>query len=124
LKGFRGGQWRLRKGTVELFKWIREKNHEIWIYTNSYTGCEVIASWFQDCGIPVDGVINQDVHDQKRDEQDLIGEFEKKPSRFRIDLHFDDYDDFAEKERIYGIDPKDSSWTDKVKKHIKEKSKR
>ena len=124
LKGFRGGEWRLRKGTVELFKWIREHNHEIWIYTNSYTSWEYIASWFQDCGIPVDGVVNQAVHDQKSNEQDPIGGFEKNPSRFGIDLHFDDVDDFAEQERIYKIDPLDSFWTDRVKQQINEKTKR
>ena len=68
-------------------------------------------------------MINQVVHDERKDEQDLIGEFEKNPSRFGIDIHFDDFDDFAEKEYIYKIDPKDSSWTDKVKQGINEKSK-
>jgi len=121
LKGFRGDEWRLRKGTVELFKWIREHNHEIWIYTNSYTGRKVLASWFQDCGVPVDGVINQVVHDQKRNEQDPKCQLEKNPKWFGIDLHFDDLDELAEQERIYKIDPLDSSWIDRVKQHINEK---
>jgi hypothetical protein len=123
LKGFRRGKWRLRKGTVELFKWIRGHNHEIWIYTNSYTGWNDIVSWFQDCGISVDGVINQIVHDQKRNEQDPKCEIEKNPKWFRIDLHFDDLDELAKQERIYKIDPLDSAWTDKVKKYINEKTK-
>jgi phosphoserine phosphatase len=42
LKGFRGGKYRLRKATVELFKWVREHNHEIWIYTNSYRGWKAL----------------------------------------------------------------------------------
>jgi phosphoserine phosphatase len=46
LRDFRGGDWHLRKGTVELFKWIREQNHEIWIYTNSYRGWKALDSWF------------------------------------------------------------------------------
>jgi phosphoserine phosphatase len=33
LRGFRGEKERLRKGTVDLFIWIREQNHEIWIFT-------------------------------------------------------------------------------------------
>ena len=123
LKGFRGGQWRLRKGTVELFKWIREHNHEIWIYTNSYTGWTDIASWFQDCGISVDGVINQIVHDQKRDEQDPKCQLEKNPKWFGIDLHFDDLDGLAEQQCIYKIDPVDSFWTDRVKQLIIKKTK-
>jgi hypothetical protein len=123
LKGLRGGQWRLRKGTVELFKWIREHNHEIWIYTNSYTGWRDIAFWFNDCGIPVDGVINQIIHEQKRNEQDPRCELEKNPKWFGIDLHFDDFDELAAQERIYKIDPRDSFWTEKVKQHINNKSK-
>jgi hypothetical protein len=122
LKCFRGGNWRLRKGTVELFKWIRKHHYEIWIYTNSYTGWTDIASWFLDCGIPVDGVINQIVHDQKRNEQNLKCQIEKNPKWFGIDLHFDDLDELAEQESIYKIDPVDSSWADKVKQHINEKT--
>ena len=121
LKGFRGVEEHLRKGTVELFKWIREHYHEIWIYTNSYRGWKALDSWFQDCGIPVDGVINQIVHDQKRNEQDPKCQLEKNPKWFGIDLHFDDLLELAEQERIYKIDPKDYSWTDKVKQHINEK---
>ena len=123
LKGFRGGQWRLRKGTVELFKWIRERNHEIWIYTNSYRGWKALESWFQNCGIPVDDVINQFAHEQKRNEQDRKCTLGKNPEWFGIDMHFDDLDELAEQERIYYIDPLDSSWTDKVKQYIDEKNK-
>jgi hypothetical protein len=123
LKGFRGDEERLRKGTVELFKWIREQNHEIWIYTNSYRGWKDLDSWFQDCGIPVDGVINQVVHDQKRDEQNQKCKLEKNPEWFGIDLHFDDSEELAEQERIHKIDPLDSSWTDRVKQCINEKTK-
>jgi hypothetical protein len=123
LEGFRGGKWRLRKGAVELFEWIREHDHEIWIYTNSYTGWTDIASWFQNCGIPVDGVINQIVHDQKRNAQDPKCDLEKNPKWFGIDLHFDDLDELAKQGRIYKIDPLDFAWTDKVKKYINEKTK-
>jgi len=122
LAGFRGEKERLRKGTVELFKWIREQNHEIWIYTNSYRGWMDLGSWFQDCGISVDGVINQIVHDRKREEQNQKCQLEKNPEWFGIDLHFDDSDELAEQERICKIDPLDSSWTDRVKLYIKVKS--
>ena len=121
VKGFRGDEERLRKGTVELFKWIREQNHEIWIYTNSYRGWKSLDSWFQDCGIPVDGVINQIVHEQKRSEQDQKCILEKNPKWFGIDLHFDDLDELAEQEGIYKIDTLDFSWTDRVKQQINEK---
>ena len=118
LKGFRGDEERLRKGTVELFKWIRKQNHEIWIYTNSYRGRKSLKTWFHDCGIPVDGVIDQIVHDQKRYEQDRTCILDKNPEWFGIDLHFDDLDELAEQERINKIDPLDSSWTDTVKQLI------
>ena len=82
-----------------------------------------LDSWFQDCGIPVDGVINQFVHEQKRNEQDLKCKLEKNPKWFGIDLHFDDLDELAEQEGIYRIDPLDASWTYKVKQYIVEKNK-
>jgi phosphoserine phosphatase len=121
LKGFRGDEERLRKGTVELFKWIREQNHEIWIYTNSYRGRKALESWFQNCGIPVDGVINQFAHEQKRNEQDKQCRLEKNPKLFGIDLHFDDSSDLAEQEGVYKIDATDPFWTDTVKQYINEK---
>jgi hypothetical protein len=123
LRGFRGNKEHLRKGTVELFKWIRQQNHKIWIYTNSYRGRKALESWFQDCGIPVDGVINQIIHEQKRSEQGRKCTLGKNPEWFEIDMHFDDLDELAEQERIYYIDPLDSFWTDKVKQYIDEKSK-
>jgi len=123
LKGFRGDKERLRKGTVELFKWLRQQNHEIWIYTNSYRGRNALDSWFQECGIPVDGVIDQIVHDQKRHEQDQTCKLEKNPKWFGIDLHFDDLDELSKQERIYKIDPLDSSWVDSVKLCINKKIK-
>lgn len=120
LKGFRGGEERLRRGTVELFKWIREQNHEIWIYTNSYRGWKELDSWFQDCGIPVDGVINQVVHDEKRNEQGRMSALGKNPEWFGIDLHFDDLDELAEQKGVCKIDPLDASWTDTAKQYINE----
>ena len=119
LRGFRGEKERLRKGTVELFKWIREQNHEIWIYTNSYRGRKALESWFKDCGIPVDGVIDQIVHEQKRNEEDRMIKLEKNPEWFGIDLHFDDLDELAGQEGVCKIDPLDASWTDTVKQYIK-----
>ena len=118
LKGFRGEKERLRKGTVELFNWIREQNHEIWIYTNSYRGRRSLEAWFQECGLPVDVVIDQIVHDQKRSEQDPKCKLEKNPEWFGIDLHFDDLDELANQKRICKINPLDASWTDKVKQYI------
>ena len=121
LRGFRGDKERLRKGTVELFRWIRVQNHEIWIYTNSYRGWKALNSWFHDCGIPVDGIITQIIHDEKKYEQDRSCTQEKNPEWFGIDLHFDDLDELARQECICKIDPLDSVWTDRVKHFINEK---
>ena len=35
LPGFREESEYLRKGTVDLFHWVREQGHEIWIYSIS-----------------------------------------------------------------------------------------
>ena len=118
LKGFREGEEFLRKGTVELFKWIRSLEHEIWIYTNSYRGFKALETWFNECGIPVDKVINQIIHDEKKFERDKSFKPDKNPDWFGIDMHFDDLDSLAEQEKIYKIDPLDSDWVNKVKSYI------
>jgi hypothetical protein len=123
LKGFRGGEERLRKGTVELFNWIRERNHEIWICTNSYRGRRALECWFKDCGIPINGVIDQIVHEQKRNAKGRMYKLEKNPKWFGIDLHFDDLDELVVQEGICKINPFDSAWTDTVKQFIKETQK-
>ena len=98
-----------------MFKWIRAQNHEIWIYTNSYRGRVSLKAWFEECGMPVDAVIDQIIHDQKRSEKDQRCTLEKKLEWFGIDLHFDDLDELAEQVHICKIDSLDSSWTDTVK---------
>lgn len=118
LKGFRKDQDYLRKGTIELFKWIRLKNHEIWIYTNSYRGFKELKRWFDECGIPVDKVINQVLHDEKKLENDCNLTPEKNPNWFDIDMHFDDSDELAQQGNVYKVDPLDLNWVEQVKQYI------
>ena len=78
LNGFREDSEYLRKGTREIFQWIRSLEHEIWIYTNSYRGFKALEKWFNDCGLPVDKVINQVIHDDMKFQKDIYDQQEGK----------------------------------------------
>ena len=55
----------LRKGTIKLFSHCKNLNHEIWIYTTSFRNPIYIKRLFWLYGIQLDGIINQDIHNQK-----------------------------------------------------------
>lgn len=79
---------RIRLGTIVLFKKLRAKNHKIYIYTTSYRTKIKIKFMFLSYGIPVDFVINQQLHDKRvRKKGKNISKF---PPEFDIDIHIDD----------------------------------
>jgi hypothetical protein len=86
-----GIEERLREGTKDLMEQLKGRGCEIWIYTNSYRGRSDLMAWFSRCGLPVAGVVNQQLHDLKRSEPGAPavgpGKF---PPLFAIDLHIDD----------------------------------
>ncbi len=121
LPGFRDDRERLRLGTSQLFRWLRSEGHEIWIYTNSYRGFKDLARWFTACRLPVDEVINQIKHDEKRFELDPRVRVDKNPAWFDIDLHFDDLIELSSDSRIEIIDPSDSEWVARVMQIVGQK---
>ena len=121
IPGFRIDSEYLRLGTVELFRWIRTQNHQIYLYTNSYRGFKNLSDWFFECGIPVDKVINQVVHDEMRMKKGAGIRTQKVPLWFEIDMHFDDLDELADEERIYQVLPNDEYWVETVKKFVADK---
>lgn len=67
---------RIRLGTIVLFKKLRTENHKIYIYTTSYRSKIKIKLMFLSYGIPVDFVINQQLHDQRiRKKGKIISKF-------------------------------------------------
>jgi hypothetical protein len=79
---------KIRLGTIELFKELRNKGHRIYIYTTSFRSAAKIKLTFYSYGVPVDIVINQQRHDrQLKEDKTRTSKF---PPAFNIDVHVDD----------------------------------
>jgi hypothetical protein len=78
----------LRKGTIELFKEIKNRKHKIYIYTTSCRSESRIKWMFYSYGIPVDFIINQQKHQKKIRKLDI--HCSKFPPIYHIDIHVDD----------------------------------
>jgi FMN phosphatase YigB (HAD superfamily) len=82
------GLEKIRLGTIELFKELRDEGHRIYIYTTSFRSTTKIKLTFYFYGIPVDAAINQQRHDrQLRENKTRTSKF---PPAFDIDVHVDD----------------------------------
>jgi hypothetical protein len=111
---------RLREGTRELMGALVQRGCEIWIYSNSFRGRKELLQWFAACELPVANVVNQQLHDQKREELGLTslrpGKF---PPWFGIDLHVDDSVELEEDARQHGfkvvrVAADDANWVSTV----------
>jgi phosphoserine phosphatase len=74
---------KIRLGTIELVKQLRNRKHKIYIYTSSFRPKFYIKFLFYTYGIPIDFVINQQLKVHKINTS-------KFPPAFNIDLHIDD----------------------------------
>lgn len=108
---------RIRKGTIHLFRELRSRGHNIYIYTTSLRPTLKARLIFFSYGIPVDRVINQRCHDRKLKENRR--RCSKFPPAFGIDIHIDDSpglkiegDKFNFKTII--IDEEDLNWSCKI----------
>lgn len=114
---------RLRLGTVELMKYIREQNIQLWIYDNSDLPERYIRGLFLCYGIKLDQVVNAERHwkDVQANRTETMPS--KYPSRYHIDLHVDDDLSIAQSGKVYGfrvfiVKGQDDEWTEKIKKEI------
>jgi hypothetical protein len=111
---------RLRKGTGDLLLALHAQGWEILIYSNSYRGKSEVAEWFAECGLPICGVVNQQLHDQKKLEMGSLDQRSAKfPPWFNVDLHVDDSLEVVADGRQFGFDvvrvqPDDVNWTQMV----------
>jgi hypothetical protein len=80
----------LQLGSIRLIKELRQKGHEVWIYTSSQHGLVYIKMWLCLYGIRVDGIINPKVHFDNKNHLNFSCRPSKYPPAFGIDLHFDD----------------------------------
>lgn len=115
---------KLRFGTVELMKFIREQNMQLWIYTTSYRSERYIRGFFRCYGIKLDRIVNGSKHYTDVQAGRAEGMPSKYPSKYRIDLHIDDDVTVAQNGKVYGfnvflVGSQDDAWTDKIKREIK-----
>lgn len=111
----------LRKGTIELFKEIKNRKHKIYIYTTSYRSESRIKWMFYSYGISVDFIINQQKHQKKIRKQNIY--CSKFPPMYNIDIHIDDSIGVEMEGEKYGfktiiISEKDEKWTQVILNEI------
>jgi hypothetical protein len=107
----------IRKGTIHLFKELRSRDHNIYIYTTSFRPELKTKLMFLSYGIPVDRVINQRCHDRVLRENKT--RYSKFPPAFGIDLHIDDspglqIEGAKHNFRTMIIDENDLTWGDRI----------
>ncbi|TFF29748.1 hypothetical protein [Mucilaginibacter psychrotolerans] len=78
----------IRKGTVMLFKTLKQRGYTVGVYTTSHRSYSHIKLLFLLNGFPVDFVINQKQHSLKLSGSGI--HCSKYPLAFNIDLHIDD----------------------------------
>lgn len=104
----------LRQGTIRLFHQLRRDGHQIWIYTTSCRNVLYIKRLFWAYGFRLDGVINQDIHDQH-----AAGFSSKYPPAFGIDILVDDSPGVKAEGEKYGfrtiiVEPADDNWDNTI----------
>lgn len=114
---------KLRLGTVELMRYIREQKIQLWIYTNSDRSERYIKGLFRCYGIKLDQVVNAERHMREVQANKTEGMPSKYPSKYHIDLHIDDDTAVAQNGKDYGfhvfiVREQDDEWTEKVKTEI------
>jgi hypothetical protein len=117
-------RWRypelLRHGTRELMRELHRRGHRLWIYTTSYRPPGYLHRWFRRTGVRLEGVVNQDRHEQVVGRMTFRGYPPSKyPPAFGIDLHIDDSEGVAIEGRQHGfrvlvVAPDDAEWVARV----------
>ena len=109
---------KIRKGTIELFRTLKDENHNIGIYTTSFRSFIKIKLTFLLYGCAVDFIINQQKHTQAmRKNQKQASKY---PPIFGIDIHVDDSLGVAMEGNEYNfqtiiVGENQENWTDYIK---------
>lgn len=78
----------IRKGTIQLFKELESRGHEIWIYTTSFRSPNYLKRTFKSYGLHPKGIINEEINQKQLKKHNCTAS--KNPKLFGIDLHIDD----------------------------------
>jgi hypothetical protein len=96
----------------------------LWIYTTSYRSSRYLRGWFRSFGIPLEGVVNQGLHEREmRRYGSSFYPPSKYPPAFGIDLHVDDSEGVAIEGkkfnfRVLVVSPDDPNWTTRIMDYV------
>ena len=104
---------RLRRGTKWLFRHLKARGHQIWIYTTSCRSEKYISRLFYTYGLNLDGIVNLDRHNLK------TPPCSKYPPAFGIDLLIDDSPGVEQEGRTHGfpviiVSPDNPDWAERL----------
>lgn len=107
----------IRKGTIQLFKELENKGHEIWIYTTSFRSPRYLRRTFNSYGLHPSKIINEKINQKELKKHNCTAS--KNPKLFGIDLHIDDSKGVEIEGEKYGfetviIEFEDKGWVSKV----------
>ena len=114
---------RTRAGTIELFKKLRSKKWEIWIYTTSYRSVWQIKKTFIAHGLKTTRIINGKISQDTLKKHNCYAS--KNPKLFGIDLHVDDLEGVKMEGEKYQfetliVDLKEQNWINLVLQRIEQ----
>jgi nicotinamidase-related amidase len=115
----------LRLGTPHLLEQLRQHGHSIWIYTTSGRSPGYVKRWLRFYSICVEGVINQEQHDEVVRPRNFRRHPSKYPPAFGIELHVDDSAGVGMEGAELGfrtviVSPDDQSWSERVLAAVEE----
>lgn len=119
----------LRKGTIELIKYLKDNNINVWVYTTSYRSERYIKGLFKCYGITFDNIINGQKHQIEVQAGKTDPMPSKYPGKYRIALHIDDDISVAQNGNVYGfkvftVGEQDDMWVNKIIEQVEKIRKR
>ena len=116
---------RLRLGTPDLIRMLREEGCEVWVYTSSFRSERYIKTLFRLYHVKFDGIVNGDRHLREVQGNKKERLPQKLPSKYRISLHIDDETVVCTNGRAYGfnvyqLEAQDDEWKEKIIERVRE----
>lgn len=114
---------RLRFGTRDLIRQLRDEGFEVWVYTSSFRSEKYIKTLFFLYHIRFDDIVNGTRHlkEVQGNRKDMYPQ--KMPSKYRISLHIDDESVICTAGKAYGfnvyqLDAHDDNWKEKIMERV------
>ena len=110
---------RLRLGTPDVIRSLKNLGYEVWVYTSSFRSERYIRALFLCYHVIFDGIVNGTRHlkEVQKNSRDTLPQ--KLPNKYRISLHIDDEAIICTLGRQYGynvfqLDAQDDEWKEKI----------